>query len=232
MPRVDRVLVLTEHQKSHVESTYRLKAPAEVIGFAVDDEFFHPLPVHRGDYILAVGDDVGRDYALLVAACRSTPYQIVLRTNQPPPIPEDMRDRVTILGRQSYLQLRDLYASAALVVVPLHPVDHPSGVTVVFEAMAMGCAVIASSIGTTRDTISDQETGLLLRPGDLSALRHAIDALMASPETRRAMGLRARQAIEGRLSYDKYIARFAAALQATENQTRRNRTGRWLSLRQ
>lgn len=219
VPRVDHVLVLTRHQKMRVEATYKLRNPAQIVGFAVDDEFYRPLPVSREDFILSVGDDIGRDYTTLIAACEPTPYRLVLRTNRPPSIPEGMRHRVTILARQSYVDLRHLYARAAVVVVPMLEVDHPSGVTAVFEGMAMGCAVVATLNGTTRDCIADQETGCLVPAGDVPAMTSAITNLMQRPDKRESMGLKARQAIDGPLSHDQYIQRFAQALHHAAKQS-------------
>jgi glycosyltransferase involved in cell wall biosynthesis len=208
IPRIDQILVLTSHQKTEIEARYRLKNPARIIGFAVDDNFYHPRKQPPGGYILAVGDDPGRDYASLIEACRDLPHTLILRTNQPPAAVPG----ATILGRQTYEELRDLYAGASLVVVPLQAVDHPSGITAVFEAMAMGCTLIASAIGTTRQVLVDRHNAILVPVGDVAALRHAILELMADPELRARLGTNARADLDRHYSYDAYIAGFAAAL--------------------
>jgi glycosyltransferase involved in cell wall biosynthesis len=58
----------------------------------------------------------------------------------------------------------------------------------VMEAMSLGCPVIASQIGGLIDLVADGETGLLVQPGDPSALRQAIERLLAHPNLRRRMG--------------------------------------------
>lgn len=60
--------------------------------------------------------------------------------------------------------------------------------TVVMEAMAMERPVIASRIGGLIDLVSDAETGLLVSPGDVRALRGAIARLMADEALRMRMG--------------------------------------------
>ena len=58
----------------------------------------------------------------------------------------------------------------------------------VMEAMTLGCPVIASRIGGLIDLVADGETGLLIQPGDPSALRQAIERLLADPNLRSRMG--------------------------------------------
>ena len=212
--RVDRVLALTPHQKAWAEAKFRLKSPPDLVGFAVDEKFFAPQDHPDGGYVLAVGDDVGRDYACLIEACRRIPHNLVLRTSAHPVIPEDMRPEVSILGRQSYLALRELYAGASIVVVPLRCVDHPSGITALFEAMAMGRCVVASDVGSTQNIVRNGINGVLVPPGDASAMRAAIMALMSDVDLRNRLGRNGRSTIESEFSYSAYVQRFAASLRS------------------
>lgn len=214
VPRVDRVFALTVDQQRKTDARYKLRAPAELIGFAIDDNFFMPTDQKQLDlgYVLAVGDDIGRDYPLLIEACRGMRCKLILRTSSHLAIPDDMKASVSLVGRVSYAELRDLYAGARMVVVPLRAVDYPSGITAIFEAMAMGKAVIASTTGTTKDFISNKKTGILVAPGNTQELRDAILALLDDATLCGELGANARRAIENHLSYENYIANFAASL--------------------
>jgi len=66
---------------------------------------------------------------------------------------------------------------------------------VVIEAMSAGRPVIASRIGGISDLVTDGETGLLIEPGDMLALRQAIELLLSNPELRRHMGQAALQKV-------------------------------------
>jgi len=221
LPRVEQVLTLTEHSKRYVERCYSLKRPAIVTGYSIDDRFFRPdapLTTERpapDDFILAVGDDYSRDYQTLVRAASGLDLRLVLRTGQKLHIPDQQRDRVTTISdRLSYRELRDLYSRARLVVLPLHPVDNPGGITSLFEGMAMGKLVICSRTGTTADYVRDGETGLLVAPEDPDALRAAITRVLADPEEARRIGAAARQYVERNLSKAEFVARMAAAIRA------------------
>src|SRR4029453_10976887 len=60
------------------------------------------------------------------------------------------------------------------------------------EAMAFGRAVVASDVGGLRDLVVDGETGLLVPPRDVAALRGALQRLMDDDGLRRRLGAAAR----------------------------------------
>jgi glycosyltransferase involved in cell wall biosynthesis len=78
-----------------------------------------------------------------------------------------------------------LYAAAAAVVVP--SLREGFGMACL-EAMAHGRPVVASDTGGLRDLVVDGETGLLVPPGDVPALRAALERILADPELRARLG--------------------------------------------
>jgi glycosyltransferase involved in cell wall biosynthesis len=68
--------------------------------------------------------------------------------------------------------------------------------TVVMEAMALGKPIVASAIGGMPDLVDHGETGLLVRPGDASALADAMQALLDDPERRERMAAAALKNVE------------------------------------
>lgn len=214
--RAHRVFVLTSHQQRICERRFGKPGAVDVVGFSVDEAFYAPPSPRLADegYVLAVGDDVGRDYTTLIQACAGTSLKLKLRSNVPLDLPPEMSGQVERIDRLSYPELRELYARAAVVVVPLHAVDHPSGITGVFEAMAMGCALVASDTGTTRDFVGHGREGWLVPPADAHALRGALQHLVQHPGLRRELGEQARQAIVQRHSSRHYTRRFADCLRA------------------
>ena len=212
IPRVDGILALTPHQVTWAQGRWPLKAAPDMVGFAIDESFFRPLPAADGGYVLAVGDDAGRDYECLFAACQAASWRLVLRANRLPPIPDELRGRVTVLDRVSYVELRELYAAAAVVIIPLQPMDSPSGITALFEGLAMGRPVVASRISSTQDIVRDGENGLHVPPRDPAALRAAVDALMDDRALAARLGAAARATIKKEQTYSAYVDRLAAAL--------------------
>jgi glycosyltransferase involved in cell wall biosynthesis len=111
-----------------------------------------------------------------------------------------LRDRVPgALGFVPHDQLGPLYDRAAVVAVP----SHREGFGVVCaEAMAHGRPVVAGAVGGLLDLVVHEETGLLVPPRDVTALREALHRLLADDELRARLGANARRRAEERLSWD------------------------------
>ncbi len=62
----------------------------------------------------------------------------------------------------------------------------------IFEYMAAGKAIVASSIGQIREILVNEETALLIPPGDIEALRDALIRLKNDPNLRKKLGENAR----------------------------------------
>jgi glycosyltransferase involved in cell wall biosynthesis len=110
-----------------------------------------------------------------------------------------LRGRVPgALGFVPHHELERLYAAAAVVATP----SYREGFGVVCaEAMAHGRPVVATSVGGLLDLVVDGETGVLVPPGDVAALRAALDRLLGDPELRARMGAAARRRISERFSW-------------------------------
>jgi glycosyltransferase involved in cell wall biosynthesis len=63
----------------------------------------------------------------------------------------------------------------------------------ILEAMASGLPIIATSVGGVVEAVIDGQTGLLVEPGDVAGLVHALQTLIDDPGMRRAMGQAGRQ---------------------------------------
>jgi glycosyltransferase involved in cell wall biosynthesis len=82
-------------------------------------------------------------------------------------------------------ELARLYGRAAVVACP----SHREGFGVAcLEAMAHGRPVVASAVGGLLDLVVDGETGLLVQPRDVLALREALHRLLSDPALRWRMG--------------------------------------------
>src|SRR5207253_9635771 len=102
------------------------------------------------------------------------------------------------LGFVPHRELGELYQRAAVVACP----SHREGFNVVCaEAMAYGRPVVAGAVGGLLDLVVDEETGLLVPPRDVGALRAALERLLGDQELRRRLGAAARKRIEERFAW-------------------------------
>ena len=77
---------------------------------------------------------------------------------------------------------------------------------VVLEAMAAGVAVIATRVGGTPEVVEDNDTGVLVQPGDAAAVAAASLGLAGDREASEAMGQRARTAARSRFSIPAMVS--------------------------
>ena len=100
-------------------------------------------------------------------------------------------------------ELGPYYERAAVVACP----SRREGYGVVArEAMAHGRPVVASAVGGLRDAVEERVTGLLVPPGDPTALRGAIERLLGDAELRARLGSAAREKARRELSWDAATA--------------------------
>ena len=66
----------------------------------------------------------------------------------------------------------------------------------ILEAMAAGCAVVVSDIPANAEMVVHEETGLLVPPDDVDALRAALQRLLDDEELRTRLGAAARSEAE------------------------------------
>ena len=108
------------------------------------------------------------------------------QTRDWPTMAKDCPENVIILNSwPRYAVMKAWYRSILALVPSVGPDACP---TVVIEAMSAGLPVIASRIGGMADLVADDETGVLIEPGDTTALQQALERLLSNPDLRRRLG--------------------------------------------
>jgi len=115
--------------------------------------------------------------------------------------------RVHFLGEQPdvapYLAQMDLYVQASMAE------GMPNSV---LEAMATGLPVVATAVGGTPELVLDGQTGLLVAPGDPSALADALLALLADRRLAESLGRAGRARVEAHFGEQLMIQQMEALL--------------------
>jgi glycosyltransferase involved in cell wall biosynthesis len=94
-----------------------------------------------------------------------------------------LSDAVEILGERE--DVPQLLAEADIFVLSSRSEGLPISI---LEAMAAGLPVVASAVGGVPEAVVDGETGMVVAPGDRSALAAALDRLVGSPDLRSRLG--------------------------------------------
>ena len=235
--RIDRIALHSRQQYDIAVSDLGIEpSRLALIPYQVDTRFW--MPRSGADELLIVSAGLEhRDYATLFRAVDGLPAQVVIGAASrwsrhglgdavPPP---NVR-----IGTFDYAALRDLYARASVIVVPLADVDNQAGVTTILEGMAMGKPVIVTqSLGQT-DVIEDRRAardqirprrmslthlfaaqaglaveanGFYVAPGDAAGLRRSIDYLLAHPDERERLGRAGRRMAEQLFTVELFAER-------------------------
>lgn len=108
-------------------------------------------------------------------------------------------DRMVFHGSCERERVRALLAGMDVAVAPSVPTrdGRREGIPVVLmEAAACGLPLVASRLSGIPELVLDDETGLLVEPGDVRALAKALARIAAEPETRARLGAAARERVE------------------------------------
>lgn len=109
--------------------------------------------------------------------------------------------------------LEDVRPALAAMDLFVHLGDpEPFGLVNV-EAMAMGKPVVAFAHGALPEIVADEETGLLVLPGDEAALAEAVIALLRDPAWRAAIGRAGRTRVEAHFTAEQMATGAEAVLQ-------------------
>lgn len=190
---VDRVVVFSPNQAATLTSLLGIDpSRIAVVRFGVDLDELDTITTADDGGVVAAGRDRGRDWRTLAAAATGSGWTVDLITRPSQTAGLDLPPEVTLAGvldRRGYLER---LGAASVVVVPTEIREYPTGQTVLLEAMALGKACVVTDTPAMASYVDDGRTAVLVPPHDPVALRTAVDALLADPDRRRAIGDAAR----------------------------------------
>jgi len=205
------------------------RARTSLVSWGVDTELFSPMgpAAPRGDVprVLALGEVSPRSgFRTAIEALAVVPdAELVIAGPVPSAVPREdpeviglvqharehgVADRVRFTGRLNHRDLAALLRSADVAVrVPWH---EPAGVSAL-QAMACGVPLIASTADALIDIVIDELTGVLVPPGDATALGQALRDLLADPTRREICATTSVDRAQTRYSWDRVTTELVAA---------------------
>lgn len=119
-----------------------------------------------------------------------------------------LNDRVHFPDNFSKEELNTHYASSAMVVIP-SMVPESFGL-VGIEAMSFGKPVVAFDSGGVREWLVHNETGFLVRRGDVRELADRISQLLEDPSLAKKMGIEGQKKVNERYRKELHLKRLLA----------------------
>lgn len=108
---------------------------------------------------------------------------------------------------------------AGMDVVALASTEFESLPTVLIESAALGRPIVATEVGSVREILNDGSTGLVVRPGDATAMAGAIGRMLS--DEGRGFGQRARDDVRARFAPSRFIDDMTALYAGLSRQPRR-----------
>lgn len=218
-----------------------------VLHCGVDTDRFRPRPEGASSAdgvlrILSVGSlHEVKGQGVLIEACRrlvrsGIPVHCTLVGEGPdrPALERTIRDAglgdvVELVGRRTQAEVADLLAQSDVFTAPSVPTrsGKREGIPVVLmEAMATGVPVVASRLSGIPELVIDDDSGILVPPGDPEALVSAIRRLAEDPALRRRLGAAGRERVVASFDQDRNAAALLELIAGHRGRTiRGNRSG-------
>ncbi len=214
-------VVTTGQQAATVRQSFgRRIAGVHVIDGQTDCNFFRPAAerVEHEPPLVASSGVERRDYATMATAladrpiearvCFASPNQTAkTRYTLPDPVPENFD-----FSWLEFIELRDLYQQADVVVVPLLENRYSAGLTTLFEAMACGAPVVVTESPGIIQELIDLDLVLGVPVGDDRAMKAAVDRILGNRAEAMARAAKARQYILDNYSAQSFLERLASIL--------------------
>lgn len=114
-------------------------------------------------------------------------------------------DRVVLVPPVENPDLPSFYDAADVVVIPSLFEGLP---LVLLEAMAMARPIVATRVDGIREVVRDGVTGVLVPPGDPSAIARGVEVIACDRAGALRMGRAARRCVEDHYSWDRIARRY------------------------
>ncbi|RIK39246.1 MAG: hypothetical protein DCC55_18660 [Chloroflexi bacterium] len=230
----DCVICVSEQSKAHLATAWSIPTEKLVVfPNAVDVKRFRPCPEARSEIrtLLKVYDSpliifVGNFYKWHDVATLLEAFAQILATHPDARLVliGDGVERPAMMQHAANLKLGDavqftgfvphdevprFMSAADIAVAPYPPMQHDLWLSPLklFEYMAAGAAVVASAVGQPTKVVKDGNNGLLVPPGDVSAMAAALNRLIHDERLRLRLGQQAREYVIRQHSWEHYVAR-------------------------
>ncbi len=159
-----------------------------------------PEKGHR--YLLEAMRDLSNPPQLLVVGDGSLRDELTTQT-----LKANMHNKVHFLGLRH--DLPQLFSSFDIMVLPSLREGLP---LVLLEAMASGVPIIATAVGSVPEVLQSSGAGVVVPPGDSTALKQAIESLLQSPETCEKMAQAGKRWATLHYSQEKMVQEYLAII--------------------
>lgn len=122
----------------------------------------------------------------------------------------NISDDVEFVGQLSDEELRKVYASADVFVLPSPTIKESFGL-VAIEAMAMGIPTVVTSGSGIGYVLEDYDAGIVVEPNNIQQLSAAVEALLNDTTHREEQSKAGRTLVTNKFAWDKLVSDYRTA---------------------
>tara|TARA_B100000886_G_scaffold335824_1_gene293514 strand:- start:14364 stop:15467 length:1104 start_codon:yes stop_codon:yes gene_type:complete len=195
-----KLLTISKTENKYLKS-YLKNLDIKYVPFGVDASFWYPQKKLKSEkYVLAIGNDLARDWAILVSAWDDDFPMLKIVTSLPI---KNKKPNITVVKGNWHtqaltdLQIRDLYCNSEFIILPLKETFQPSGQSACLQAMSCSKAVLISNIKGIwdRKLLKQKENILFTKTNNVSEMRKSIHLLFNDLKLRDKIGKNGRKLI-------------------------------------
>lgn len=199
LKKIDKIFFFGEEDKFRTEKLFPfIKSKSYQFSFGVDTDYWKNTlkfnPKIKFD-ICCIGSDTYRDYEIIKTIDANIKIKLITKLDIKN-LPKNVIYEKSSYGslKLSDDDIKNVYLSSKIVLVPLHNTIQPSGQSVTMQAMSLGRAVILAKIDGLwdRSFFKENENILFYRPGDLEDLKIKINSLLNDKSLRKKIEKNAR----------------------------------------
>lgn len=154
-------------------------------------------------------DSLVKALKVLKTPCNLTFYGQGPKRQELIKLAENLKVPLQIKGPVDYVEVAKILRTSDIFILPSHQEGSPK---ILLEAMASGCAIVASDIPQITEIIKNGETGIISKP-EPEALANAVSQLL-DPEIRLNLGQNARKKAVEKFEINKLLSREIAILKS------------------
>lgn len=214
----DGIVTLSRPEADRLKKWFpHLKDTIKFLPFGVDVNFFESSSATKTQTVFAAGRDIDRDWKILFEAASRIPAKIIIATKEERvshlrPFPNNVE-----VGQFEIDTFKKHYEEACVFVLPLNTSKNTNdamGCSVLYEALAVGKAIIVTETETTASYIQNGVNGLLVKEGNVNSLVDAINRLLEDPELQKKYEKTARNYAVSNLEIMQQTKKLAQFFQA------------------
>ena len=186
-------LTISKEEYKFLKSLF-LGCKVKYLPFGVDKEFWLPNPkTKKSDpYVLAVGNDLARDWELLISSWEEGFPNLKIISSLPI---NNLKKNIQIIKGNWHSktltdeEMRDLYCNSEFIIIPLKETLQPSGQSTCLQAMSCAKAVIMSKVkGIWDDNLmKHKENVFFIRSGNRLDLKNSVKTLVDDIDLRESL---------------------------------------------